>query len=139
MTQSNSERRNYPRFLAPQLCVSLLSINQTVNQAINKKITNTENTISNNDTQIELKTVDFNHLGMSVNSLQHFNIGDVLHLVITDENNHSEDVYCFVCNRAKTDLGYRCGLHFLNSGSRKNEANYSPSTTLLAIEQTLNT
>jgi len=130
MTETSSERRNYPRFLAPQLCVSLLSINQE-----RKK---TENTIPNNDTQTQLKTLDFNHLGMSVYSQQHFNIGDVLHLLITDENNRSENVYCFVCNRAKTDLGYRSGLHFLNSESRQNEASYTPSTSLLAIEQTLN-
>lgn len=128
VTQSNSERRNHPRFLAPQLSVSLL--------AINTKTTNDKNTVSNKTT--ELKTLDFNHLGMSVYSQQHFNIGDVLHLVISNGDNHSEEVHCFVCNRARTDLGYRSGLHFLNSETNRHK-NHASSTSLIAIEQSLDT
>jgi hypothetical protein len=126
---SNSERRNYPRFLASQLCVSLLSVST--------KSTNYNNTVTNEKT--ELKALDFNHLGMSVYSLEHFNIGDILHLAISIGNNQSEKVHCFVCNRAKTDLGYRCGLHFLNFENDNKPCSYNTSTPLIAIEQSLNT
>ena len=126
VTLSNSERRNHPRFLAPQLSVSLL--------AINTKMTNDKNTISNKHN--ELKTLDFNYLGMSVYSQEHFNIGDALHLAITNEGNSAVEVHCFVCNRARTDLGYRSGLHFLNSESDKS-GNNENSTALMAIEQSL--
>lgn len=128
MTQSNSERRNHPRFLAPQLSVSLL--------AINPNTTNNKNTISSKPTG--LKTLDFNHLGMSVYSQEHFNIGDVLHLVISNGGKYSEEVHCFVCNRARTDLGYRSGLHFLNSETDSCDSDAS-LTSLIAIEQSLDT
>ena len=128
VTQSNSERRNHPRFLAPQLSVSLL--------AINTKTTNDKNTIPNK--HAELKTVDFNCLGMSIYSQEHFNIGDTLHLAISNGGNRTVEVHCFVCNRARTDLGYRSGLHFLNSEKDNRDSNAS-STALIAIEQSLDT
>ncbi|MFT6028954.1 MAG: hypothetical protein ACI8O8_000685 [Oleiphilaceae bacterium] len=128
VSQSNSERRNHPRFLAPQLSVSLL--------AINTKTTNDKNTISNK--YAELKTLDFNYLGMSVYSQEHFNIGDALHLAISNEGNRAIEVRCFVCNRARTDLGYRSGLHFLNPENDNRDSNAS-STALIAIEQSLDT
>lgn len=139
MTTSNSERRHHPRYLAPKLCVSLLSITS--------KSTHSENSVvksnSNDGSNTLLRTLDFNHLGMSVHSQQHFNIGDILHLVLSNSSGHREEVSCFVCNRARTDIGYRSGLHFLYTHSDSENAhkqnNFSTAESLLAIEQTLDT
>ncbi len=135
MSQHNAERRLHPRYLAPQLRVSLLSIRS--------KMASAGLSIEQNDTESELLTVDFNHLGMSVESHKHFNIGDVLHLALSYSDNLNEEVYCFVCNRASTATGYRCGLHFfsptLNPDSDQKQDIYTPPKSLLAIEQTLDT
>jgi hypothetical protein len=121
---TNSERRNYQRFLAPHFSISLLAIQSNLDG-----VTNT----TNNDTAIGLTALDFNHSGMAVYSQHNFKIGDVLKILISSGINQTEEVSCFVCNRAKTDLGYRCGLHFLT----QNEDDNATQKSLLKMEQAL--
>jgi len=98
MNKTNSERRTHQRYLAPGLSILLKSI---------------ESKIEKNSKQVNLATVDFNRFGMAVKSQHSFKIGDELQLLISNGPDHSVEVSCFVSNRAKTEDGYRCGLHFL--------------------------
>ena len=111
---TNTERRSHFRYLAPTFSISLKSIQSTVYDI----------------KSIQLSMLDFNSLGMAVQSQHNFKIGDELQLIISDGLNHEVDVVCFVCNRAKTDDGYRCGMHFLNQGD-----NSATKQLLISMEQ----
>mgnify|MGYP000143706003 FL=1 len=100
MNSTNSERRTHQRYLAPGLSILLKSIQSKVD------ILNEE---------VLLSTIDFNRFGMAIKSLHNFKIGDELKLVLTDACEQSVEVSCFVSNRAKSETGYRCGLHFFDS------------------------
>lgn len=114
---TNSERRTYQRYLAPGLSILLKSIRVK----------------AENLNPIQLTALDFNSLGMAVQSSHNFKIGDELRVVISDGFNHVVDVACFVCNRAKTTSGYRCGLHFLELS----ESDITTRQSLISMEQQL--
>ena len=114
MNKTNSERRTHQRYLAPGLSILLKSI---------------QSKIEKNNEEVQLSTVDFNRFGMAVNSQHSFKIGDELQLVLTNNFDHSVEVSCFVSNRAKTESGYRCGLHFLDS--------FKSQQTLISFEEQL--
>lgn len=117
MDNKNSERRNHHRFSAPGLSILLKSLRSKV-----------ENTNS-----VQLFSLDFNRFGMAVQSQHNFKIGDEMRVVISDGLNKAVEVACFVCNRAKLEEGYRCGLHFM----AKNEECSVTRESLIAVEQGL--
>lgn len=96
----NTERRTHHRYIAPSLSVLL----------------NTSDDRSNSSSSIQLTMIDFNCLGMAVESHKSFKVGEELQLTISDDYDRSVDVDCFVCNRAKTEGGYRSGLYFMHQG-----------------------
>lgn len=97
---TNTERRTHHRYSAPSLSVLLHSNEHT----------------DNDEASIQLTMVDFNCLGMAIESQKSFKVGEELQLTISDEFDHSVNVDCFVCNRAKTTEGYRSGLYFMHQG-----------------------
>jgi hypothetical protein len=118
MNNTNLDRRTHERYLAPSFSLLLKSIQSTANQ-------------QNED--IELSTIDFNRFGMAIESQHNFKIGDELQLVISDGADNSVEVFCFVCNRAKTNDSYRCGLHFTG----QNTHNTQIKESLISLEEQL--
>jgi len=112
-----AERRALQRYLAPGISIAVQSSRPSVE----------------NESPEKLRSVDFNHSGMAIHSQHVFKIGDTLSLVISDGENRAEDVQCFVCNRAKTAQGYRCGLHFVDHAENAK----TTKASLVAIEQKL--
>jgi hypothetical protein len=90
------ERRNLRRYSAPGFSISLTHVQQQIYY----------------QESIEPSTVDFNHIGMAINSQCYLKIGDKLKIVIADEFNRSVEIIGCVCNRAKTTNGYRSGIYF---------------------------
>ncbi|MFT7371658.1 MAG: hypothetical protein ACI9T9_000334 [Oleiphilaceae bacterium] len=118
MDNSNLDRRTHERYLAPSFSLLLKSTQYNANH------------LSEN---ISLLTVDFNRFGMAIESQHNFKIGDELQLVISDGINHSVEVSCFVCNRAKIKNSYRCGLHFIEQNNNKGKI----KETLISLEEQL--
>jgi len=118
MNNTNLDRRTHERYLAPSFSLLLKSIQSTVNQ-------------QNED--IFLSTIDFNRFGMAIESQHNFKIGDELQLIISDGADHTVEVSCFVCNRAKTNNSYRCGLHFID----QNTHNTLTKASLISLEEQL--
>jgi len=118
MNNTNVNRRNHERYLAPSFSLLLKSTQSIANQQI-------EN--------ILLSTIDFNRFGMAIESQHNFKIGDEIQLVISDGADHSVEVSCFVCNRSKTNNRYRCGLHFI----AQNTNNSHTKKTLISLEEQL--
>lgn len=112
---TNIERRSHRRYLAPTLSILLKSAESKVNDI----------------KSIQLSIVDFNCVGMAIQSQHNFRVGEELKLTISDKYNQSVDVDCFVCNRAKTAEGHRSGLHFINQG----DDNQATMQLLMSIEQ----
>ena len=112
MNIQNSERRTQKRYSASSFSISLKPVNFQEN--------------------IRPSTVDFNRFGMAIQSQQSLKIGDRLEIVISDEFNRSVEVISFVCNRAKTTTGYRCGLHFPDQNN-----NIKTKQSLIKMEQQL--
>lgn len=115
MTNSNLDRRTHERYLAPSFSLLLQSIANQQNE------------------NISLSTVDFNRFGMAIESQHNFKIGDELQLVISDGADHSVEVSCFVCNRAKINDSYRCGLHFIEQTANNDKT----KETLISLEERL--
>jgi len=115
MNNTNFNRRNHERYLAPSFSLLLKSIADKQNE------------------NILLSTIDFNRFGMAIESQYNFKIGDELQLVISDGSDHSVEVSCFVCNRSKTNNSYRCGLHFIG----QNTDNTKTKDSLISLEEQL--
>jgi len=115
MNITTNERRHHQRFLAPELSIAL--------QSLKSKEELTQNT--------NLCVVDFNRFGMAIESEHNFKIGDELRLIVSDKYKREIKVNGFVCNRAKLNDGYRCGLHFLE----QNESGFT--LTLTEMEKSL--
>lgn len=115
MKNTNLNRRNHERYLAPSFSLLLKSI---ADQEIE---------------DILLSSIDFNRFGMAIESQHNFKIGDELQLVISDGEGHSVEVSCFVCNRSKTNNRYRCGLHFIG----QNTNNTKTKASLISLEEQL--
>ena len=118
MNTTHLDRRTHERYSAPSLSLLLKSP---------RAITHL------NDEKIELSTIDFNRFGMAIESQHNFKIGDELLLVISDGTKHSVEVACFVCNRAKVDNNYRCGLHFMDQSA----TNAQTQASLISLEAQL--
>lgn len=58
------------------------------------------------------RIIDFNHSGIALLSDKNYKVGETVRLRISDSLESIEDLLASVCNRAKTEAGYRCGLHF---------------------------
>jgi hypothetical protein len=110
------ERRNLRRYSAPGFSISLTHVQQQIYY----------------QESIEPSTVDFNHIGMAINTQCYLKIGDELKVVITDEFNRSVAIIGCVCNRAKTTNGYRSGIHFPDQNNST-----ETKQTLIKMEQQL--
>ncbi len=82
-----------------------------------------------------LNIVDFNRYGLALSSDHSFRVGDTLGLMLSDESGHEVSVEGFVCNRAASDEGFRCGLRFVES----NAYDQTLITALLEMEEELDT
>lgn len=80
-----------------------------------------------------LKLVDFNRHGLALSGDHSFRVGDTLSLMLSDQSGHEVNVEGFVCNRATSDEGFRCGLRFVES----NAQGQTLITALLEMEQKL--
>jgi len=118
MNNTNLNRRNHERYLAPSFSLLLKSFQSIADQQ---------------DEDILLSTIDFNRFGMAIESQHNFKIGDELQLVISDGAENSVEVSCFVCNRSKTNDSYRCGLHFIG----QNTNNTKTKQSLISLEEQL--
>lgn len=81
----------------------------------------------------KLNIVDFNRYGLALCSDRSFRVGDTLSLMLSDQSGHEVNVEGFVCNRATSDEGFRCGLRFVES----NAQGQTIITALLEMEQKL--
>jgi len=115
MNITTNERRHHQRFLAPELSIAL--------QTLKSKTELTQNT--------NLCVLDFNRFGMAIESEHNFKIGDELCLLVSDKYKREIKINGFVCNRARTNAGYRCGLYFL----AQNESAFT--LALVAMERGL--
>ena len=117
MNTINAERRAHQRYSAPSISISLKSVESR----------------DESEQQVHLSAVDFNRFGMAIHSQHNFKIGDKLHIEISDGSIQAIDLISVVCNRAKTEDGYRSGLHFQsqdNSDASREQALIELETTL---------
>ena len=118
MNTTKVNRRSHERYLAPSFSLLLKPTLAIADQQLE---------------EISLSTIDFNRFGMAIESLHNFKIGDELLLEISDGAEHSVEVSCFVCNRAKINDNYRCGLHFIDQTTNDTKTKAS----LISLEQQL--
>lgn len=92
----STERRQHTRFQTPSLSVTAKSLFGN----------------SSDWVQGEISTVDFNRFGMGIELQYPLLAGDKLSLIIDGQGKELSEVTGVVCNRTKTDTGYRYGLQF---------------------------
>jgi hypothetical protein len=114
VSQNARERRRYHRYDASNISISLKS---------------TEDLKANES----LSIIDFNRFGLALFSNQSFKIGDTLNLVLSDSSGDKVEITAFVCNRAPTEDGFRCGLCFIET----NISSENQTTKLFEMEQAL--
>lgn len=114
-----NERRIHNRFTSSDLSVVIQSLRGSAHFEPNG----------------HLLSVDFNRYGMAVESPHCFNVGDVLLLDISDQNSNDIEVLALVCNRSKTEHGYRCGVFFQAEEGESHNTELEHS--LLALEESL--
>lgn len=60
----------------------------------------------------EIIAVDFNRYGMALETIHNFNTGDLLAMVIRNDDYSMAEVVGIICNRTPTERGFRFGIRF---------------------------
>ena len=79
-----------------------------------------------------LNIIDFNRYGLALYSNHSFKVGNTLDFILSDDSGHYVEITGFVCNRAPTSDGFRCGLRFIETVTSDES-----QTTLFEMEQVL--
>ena len=89
-------RRSHARYPGEQLRVLVRSLN-TENQDWVKGL---------------ISSVDFNRFGIGLETRHCFAIGEQVSMVIRTDDSGLSEINGVVCNRHKSELGFRCGIRF---------------------------
>ncbi len=57
-------------------------------------------------------TVDFNRYGIGIETSHRFAMGEKVALIIRTDDSALAELNGVVCNRYKSDIGFRCGIQF---------------------------
>lgn len=60
----------------------------------------------------EISSVDFNRYGIALETQQNFATGELLAMVIRNDDYSMAEVIGVICNRSNTEHGYRFGIRF---------------------------
>jgi hypothetical protein len=90
------ERREYTRYAAHHLAVFVRSMRDKEEKWIPGEIT----------------AVDINRHGMALETTHNFSTGDLLAMVIRNDDYSMAEVVGIVCNRSTSEKGFRFGIRF---------------------------
>ena len=91
-----AERRAHTRYAAHHLAVFVRSMREKKEQWVPGEIT----------------SIDFNRYGMALETTHCFATGDLLAMVIRNDDYSMAEVVGVICNRTQSERGYRFGVRF---------------------------